>query len=548
MIEEMSYIKIIAHKDHIDQAVSYMLDYDIHINEKPRDTNFFENRLHILEKFITERTTKTMQLSRALEIAEDLVTIEPPPIKANNTDDSSSQEFPHGGLGLDRFSFLQYTAGHLLQSTQDKLLPILEKEGALVIQGKLNYIICIMIEPDKEKILDILKSHNFVEQSLVPAEPPILLEDVNVTQDGINQAYATIHLHYKRQDIINHMTDIGQSFFMYRGFMPKSQALVLAKDCKHNPKIIFTFEPADPQKDTPPTRLKNHPLFAPYQILVKAYSLPKYTEIDPTPLLAIVYTLLFGMMFGDVGQGAIICAIGLSLKPPLKNMAVMIGLSSVFFGFMYGSVLGFEHILPPLWLAPSHHINTIIIASVAIGSVLVGIGMVVNIIGHLRRNEVYKALWGQNALSGLLFYVGAIGISTRAVLGQNILEGAGVLLILLLLPLALSFIYKLLSHPKDFFTNTIHGFETLLSYATNTLSFIRVGAIILSHSAMMGAVFLLSSNLSLGGSILAVGVGNAIVMAVEILVVSIQALRLHYYEIFSRFYEGNGKEFKALRD
>ena len=218
-------------------------------------------------------------------------------------------------------------------------------------------------------------------------------------------------------------------------------------------------------------------------------------------------------------------------------MAITVGASSTFFGFMYGSIFGFEHILPAIWLSPMHNINRVLLVAVGIGVGFVLLGICLGIANNINNRNYHALIFGANSVSGLLFYIGApLGFVVHfAFFGLTV-------------PFVVTTLYAISTAEEGCFASLIHTFESLLSYATNTLSFIRVGAIVLSHSAMMGAVFLLSRNLNIAGSILAVGIGNVIVMAVEILVVGIQALRLNYYEMFSRFYTGGGKPFTPLRD
>jgi V/A-type H+-transporting ATPase subunit I len=105
--------------------------------------------------------------------------------------------------------------------------------------------------------------------------------------------------------------------------------------------------------------------------------------------------------------------------------------------------------------------------------------------------------------------------------------------------------------PKNIFEFAISAFfelfEALLSFATNTISFVRVGAYILSHMGMMIAIFALASLGGHGNNIIVLIIGNVFVMVLEGFVVAIQGIRLQYYEIFSRFYEGTGKEYAPVK-
>ena len=113
----------------------------------------------------------------------------------------------------------------------------------------------------------------------------------------------------------------------------------------------------------PPTKLKNPKLFKPFEMYVKMYGLPAYGEMDPTWFVAITYSFIFGAMFGDAGQGLLLFIGGLFLYK--RNISILPESSaapesfSTFFGLMFGSVFGFEDLIPALWLRPVDSMTTI---------------------------------------------------------------------------------------------------------------------------------------------------------------------------------------------
>lgn len=108
--------------------------------------------------------------------------------------------------------------------------------------------------------------------------------------------------------------------------------------------------------------------------------------------------------------------------------------------------------------------------------------------------------------------------------------------------------FKLESGIGDFIaSNFFEVFEFILGYATNTLSFVRIGGFIFSHAGMMSVVMLLSESVSAGASPVVVVIGNIFVMGMEGLIVGIQVLRLEFYEVFSRFYDGDGQPFEPVK-
>ncbi len=329
-------------------------------------------------------------------------------------------------------------------------------------------------------------------------------------------------------------------------------------------------------KHSPPVILKNPPFIKLYEFYVKMYGLPSYDEIDPTPMVAFTYTLFFGIMFGDMGQGLIVAIVGALMwklkKMEIGRILIPCGISGMIFGFLYGSVFGFENVLNPVYkllfgidgklieVMEPQTINMIIYGSVALGFVAIAISMLLNIVSSFRRHDMESALFGANGISGFVFYVSLVaGLVCTMFLGIPIMNTAYVIL-LIGLPLLLMFMREPLgrlcsgkkkwqpeSWGEYFMQSFFELFEMCLSYVTNTMSFLRVGAYILVHAGMMLVVFTLAE--MVGGAVgytIVVIVGNGIVMALEALLVAIQVLRLDYYEIFSRFYIGDGREFKPI--
>ena len=320
-------------------------------------------------------------------------------------------------------------------------------------------------------------------------------------------------------------------------------------------------------KNSPPVMMKNPPFIRLYEFFVKMYGLPSYNEVDPTLFVAITYTLFFGIMFGDVGQGLVLAIVGFLMwklkKMEIGKILVPCGISGMIFGFLYGSVFGFEHALDGIHSAlfgtngklfevmESDSINMIIYGSVAIGFVTITVSMIVE-----------NALFGANGVAGFLFYVSLlVGLVLQMFFGIEVMNPVYVIL-LIVVPLLAIFMREPLGtlvekkkHQEEPFKwgayctqSFFEVFEICLSYVTNTMSFLRVGAYILVHAGMMLVVFTLAemAGNAVGYTVVLI-LGNGVVMALEALLVAIQVLRLDYYEIFSRFYIGEGRAFKPIK-
>ena len=294
--------------------------------------------------------------------------------------------------------------------------------------------------------------------------------------------------------------------------------------------------------------------------------------IDPTPYVAITYMLLFGIMFGDLGQGLVVALLGLIVQKKgiaLGGVMSRIGLTSMVFGFLYGSVFGVETMLIPVHRAlfgRDHLIevmepsatNFLLIAAIAIGAVIIILSISLNVMLGFREKNLERAVFSNNGLAGLVFYCAVIfaAVSTL-MLGNNVLTPVYVVP-LLVVPLLLMFFKEPLGRlleKKEPFPDGFGGFfvesffemfEVLLSFITNTMSFIRVGSFVLVHAGMMIVVFTLSGMVGGVGSIIIAVVGNIFVMGIEGLIVGIQVLRLEFYEIFSRFFDSDGLPFQPV--
>lgn len=363
------------------------------------------------------------------------------------------------------------------------------------------------------------------------------------------------------------------TFYILCGWMTEKDALAFQKDIQNDEKIFCLMEDQKaPATQKPPTKLRNPKLFKPFEMYVKMYGLPAYNEMDPTWFVAITYSFIFGAMFGDVGQGLVLFLGGLFLyktkKMDLAGIISCAGVFSVFFGFMYGSFFGFEDVLKAIWLKPMNQmmdvplvgrLNAVFVIAIGFGMFIILICMVFNIINSIRRGDTEKTWFDSNAVAGLVFY-GSIVLTIGLFISGKKLPAAAILVIMFGVPLLLMFLKepltnlvekksKILPEQKGMFfvQSFFELFEVLLSYLSNTLSFLRIGAFAVSHAAMMEVVLMLAGATN-GGSPnwIVVVLGNIFVCAMEGLIVGIQVLRLEYYEIFSRFYAGNGREFKPF--
>lgn len=355
-----------------------------------------------------------------------------------------------------------------------------------------------------------------------------------------------------------------QVFYILCGWIAKRDTKRLLSDIKNDPDVYcFIDEINENTTSRPPTKLKNPKLFKPFELFIKMYGLPAYNEIDPTIFVALTYSFMFGMMFGDVGQGLCLVLGGFLLYKIKKlNLAAIIscaGIFSTLFGFLYGSMFGFEEILHPIWVNPMKDTMTVLYTAIGFGVFLIIVAMIMNIINSIRARDVEKIFFDTNGIAGLVFYLVVITVVLLGVTGNTLpsvlllASGIGIPLLLIFLKEPLT---RLIKKKKElipgnkgmfFLESFFELFEVLLSYITNTVSFVRVGAFALSHAGMMSVVLMLGKAEENPNFIILI-LGNIFVACLEGLIVGIQVLRLEYYEMFSRFYKGTGKEFKAYKN
>ncbi|MGI6031590.1 MAG: V-type ATP synthase subunit I [Eubacteriales bacterium] len=401
-----------------------------------------------------------------------------------------------------------------------------------------------------------------VEQSLAQLETQ-LTACGETHRSPLLTAYCMLRSQHDIFQIRRYSAHSRKNFYL-TGWLPAEDAACFEGQFENDPLISCLVENTGEVESvvTPPTRLRNCKLFQPFEDFVQMYGLPSYGEVDPTPLLAISYILLFGIMFGDLGQGFLLVLLGLVLAWKgfsLGRIISTVGCSSMVFGCVYGSVFGYEHLLP--WggfkaLEDAAHINLTLGVSIGLGALLISFAMLVNIYNGIRQKNMEKVLFHTSGVAGFIFYWGVIyAVLGLFGFGSSVISPLYVVLVIAL-PLLLIYLReplgRLVSRQKDWKPHSwssylLEGFfellETVLSYATNTISFMRVGAFALNHAGMMLAVFILSRMFGGSENLVVVIVGNLFVMCMEGLIVGIQVLRLEFYELFGRFFGGEGKPF-----
>lgn len=454
---------------------------------------------------------------------------------------------------------------------------------------------------DREKLGDFLKQADFEEfpnpdapieaaaqaaakrESELVAELHTVLETLRRAASQAQTALGTIR---RKAEIAGGLTKAQRRFatvghtMIISGWVPKQSLDEVRRVVEQYAPGAAYLEVVDPSELRQaagevlriPVLFNNPLLLKPFERITAAYGIPRYNEVEPTAFLAVSFLIMFGVMFGDLGQGLILALVGyLIFRTSLRYtdagvLLVECGLSSAVFGCLYGSVFGAENIIPALWFHPMRDISTSMAVALIFGAVLISIGLILNVINSLRIGDMSAAVFGEHGLVGAFMYWVCLAVGTKFLLtGEVGLTGSALALLIGLPALTILFrrpieeIFRRQPAKRPawrnisglFLESLVNLGDTFLSYLANTVSFIRLSAFSLAHIGLFVAIFALAESLSQvpGGGIwywLTLILGNVVIIMLEGLVASIQAIRLEYYELFSKFFKGGGEPFRPL--
>lgn len=350
----------------------------------------------------------------------------------------------------------------------------------------------------------------------------------------------------------------SENYFYLAGWVPESAKSVVQEKLSAYDDMFINFLDADDSGLTPPTKLKNNKFFKPFELLVNMYGTPNYKEIDPTVFFGLTYMLLFGAMFGDLGQGAVMFVAGVLLAKfkdkMMGGLLERIGASSMVFGILYGSFFGLEGIIPALFLKPFENINKVLIIAIGLGVVLLLIAYILGLCNNYIFKDVQEGLFGQEGLAGFLLFLLFLLLAATVALELHIVSVGVIAACMLIVIFVMIFkvpltqlLYKRrpLHNGLDvtgyYVESSFSIIETLISMFSSTVSFIRVGAFAINHVGLFLAFTSIGKMIGTNaGNIAMIIVGNIVILGLEGLIVFIQSLRLEYYELFSKYFKGDG--------
>lgn len=450
------------------------------------------------------------------------------------------------------------------------------------------YVLGIAMPSDYPEMIRILQENGFEDQSEeVRPNPPAILEKRNHTL-SLRSAMIESYINRLKEREGQTLLQIHRDYRIYEKMLSamrlsinSSRAAFLTgwMDIQDKEKLIGIMQSIcqnrfllkitkDPEA---PVRLRNIRIFKPFELLVNIMGTPSSNELDPTPVAALTYVIMFGLMFGDLGQGLVLMLAGLFLKRSGQKKAqqffgqageilLACGASAAVCGLLYGSVFSSEHLLPAIWFHPTEDILRLFSLTILMGAILIIIGFSLNIINGCLNGDYFGALLEKRGLAvGILYATVVASVFYHQQTGQP--PSLWLIAPAVCLPL-LAFSMKSLlgqaffqkARPQHLAEYVVETFmeivEIVLGLFANTISFIRVGAFALSHAGLSMVTYTLAgmadpARTSVGAVIIIV-IGNIFIMGFEGLICGIQSLRLEYYEFFSRFFKGEGIPFSPF--
>ena len=410
-----------------------------------------------------------------------------------------------------------------------------------------------------------------------------LIELDNIQLIDVQDKFDSSEDIFERYNIPNELTEklarATEQTIYFEGYVPQKDLKIVIKKIRNitDEACIINVVPPGPDENVPFLKKSTPNFLLSFEKLTFAVGYPSYNEVNPILIMAITFPILFGIMFADVGQGIIFIIFGLLTtyfrrKVKLNEMGdifryiltagelfILLGISAIFWGFLFGEFFGPSGVIHPISIGnlgpiyfggfePANEPMKMLRFSIFVGVVNMSLGIILRIYNEIKKNH-YKHIpisvsWLVLILGGFFMWIYWGGLS-------NILkwfsEGILMFIGLVILPIALITIFTVIS--EGVVEGVGFGIEVFAETLSHTLSYGRLLALGLVHSVMMN-LFLTFGGVEHGvfplTSIPAVAIGTIMVMIIEGLIVFVHTVRLHWIELFSKFYKGDGIPFKSI--
>jgi V/A-type H+-transporting ATPase subunit I len=509
----------------------------------------------------------------------------------------------------DHYSYLSVETGRLadenLETLKRKLDSVVHIFYPLSQFGGMTTVMVIVLKRDREKLQDGLREAGFQRLEFTETDQkisPEIIKELDSKIDRLQQeildvenrlhaiarekgaflrsVYFTIRKETIKQKMMQYFRKTERTYLL-SGWLPfeERERFINAIRKTTQNRCVVEEIPAEEVtsvrsgKVQVPVQLRNPSFLKPFELLTSAYGMPAYRTIDPTPILGFSFLLMFGMMFGDVGHGLVLALIGIlmafrSKKQFFKHAGVLLfygGCSSIVYGFLFGSFFGIENFLPTVWVKPMESITELFKIAIYFGIGMITLAIAINVINGIRKRKFLGMIFDKAGLLAAILYWSGIVIVTRLLTTKAEVRGEVpvIAFILMLGAVVLLFFREPILHlaegkrklfPEGVTTGIMGGIveilEIFLGFLANTVSFIRVAAFGLAHAGLFMAIFSLSDAVKgmAGGLVsgLVLFFGNILIIGLEGLVVTIQAVRLEFYEFFSRFFEQSSSKYQPI--
>ncbi len=523
---------------------------------------------------------------------------------------------------LEGLDWLTYRVGSVDAADVETLAGRLQKRAAILPLRTPGHILTVAPKKGRWALDTELKRFDFQEGHLpegAKGKPAEMLAAVNRELSDVDAGLATIderkraereRIGGELQSLLFHLDldttiDAVKQGFAATGSVQRVSGWVPARrfgeisggldELTRGRLALSAQEPEEiPEVKTGKTKV---PVSTPHGALTRAfdrmvlsYSVPAYGTIDPTAFVAVIFVVLFGIMFGDVGQGLVGLIIGILInsgrvksfetyrRKSFGTTFILAGAAAMISGLLYGSVFANEAVLEPFtrwWTGAllGHPLDRVIAlggfqkilmffgVTIGIGALINTAGIVINIVNNVRRRDWEQTFLTKTGLAGALFFWYFLFIGVRILTGGGLGTVDFVALAVPLLALVLREpLVRIAKHEKPVLKDGAFAFvmegivevlETAIYYISNSVSFLRVAAFGLAHTVLSSIIFLLAGmvgggSLGLFWQILVVLIGNTIIIVLEGLIVTIQVVRLQYYEFFSKFFNDSGEQFSPF--
>lgn len=488
---------------------------------------------------------------------------------------------------------ISYSIGHVLAENWDRLLELSTASPLFVRQldRKERHILVLVLYPhsykkeanklfdtlnfqeyagsfidDNFENIDTMKERLLSLQNEIHTHSMAALRYLERNREKCNKNYNEICSMQRVYSLLNLRGEVA-GMIAISGFVPLEKVEYVCEMVSNEASgMVFITENSEniAKYTQVPTLMRNNSFVRIFHDIVSLYSIPAYGEFDPSPIVAFSFCLFFGLMFGDIGHGVMLALAALWLEKKgmisaaLGKVVKIAAVVSVFFGAFYGSVFGKENIMHPLWLSPMKDTKDLIAISMIIGVVFLSLGFLLHLRALYKKREWGELLFSGEGVAGLSFYWTSLGtlVYSMSSFSSHIIKWLLTLtLIFLFVVIVLEkYLTKKIFHNESESDTIVHLFSvshTMLSFISNTASFVRLAAFAMTHAGLSLAVYMLADvfgAIPLGGilSVIMVIAGNVFIVALEGLIVFIQTLRLEYYEFFSKFFHGGGRMFSPI--